>query len=348
MTAAPPAARGRPAADWRLSALAGASMAVGGGAGVAAGHPHAALIPGLIALFVAVAALAGPRGRLWHFGLLAGALTFAMLMLAYVTEGSPVAAGLAMAVVSFIGAMAVAAGAGVGAAGSILSAAYFIPAAAGVIRGLSAGQAVELGLLGVLAGLLVTLVAVLAGAVRPAAGDVPPAPRTRPPAADAVRASLRARDETFDYAVRRALALGIAMGVYQAHPGRTVFWVMLTMFIVMQPARADSWQRAINRSAGVIVGCLAVSGLAQVAPARVIMVIAVVVLLAGVAYYRTVYAVYSAGLSFATIAFIAAERHDVTTWAALRIADTLLGVAISLVVTLLVLPAGRGGRGAAP
>jgi uncharacterized membrane protein YccC len=88
----------------------------------------------------------------------------------------------------------------------------------------------------------------------------------------------------------------------------------------------------------VLAGALAISALAELVPARAIVALAMLVLLIGIAFFRSIYAVYSAGLSFATFAVIAAERHDVATWAARRIIDTLIGVAIALLAGYLILP----------
>lgn len=339
----------RASPDWVLSALAAASLGAGVAAAVATGHRQSALAPGLIALFVAVAALASPRASLWKAGLVCGLLAFAMLILAYATAGAPITAGAAMAIVCFTGGIMRAGGAGLAAAGMILSGAYFLPAATGAIRGLTLDDAAELGVIGIAAGLVVTLLVVLSRALHGHPPDEPaqpaPAAGPRPTASAAIGAALRRRDATFRYALRRALALGVVMGVYQAHTGRTVFWVMLTMFIVMQPDPAATWQRALSRSGGVVVGALAIGALAEVVPARAIVALAVLVLLMGIAFFRSIYAVYSAGLSFATIALIGAEQHDVTTWAALRIIDTLIGVTIALLAGYLILPNRDGGDG---
>lgn len=332
-----------------LSALAAASLGAGVVAAEATGHRHSALAPGLIALFVAVAALASPRASLWKAGLICGLIGFVMLILAYATAGAPVAAAAAMAIVTFTGGILRAGGAGLAAAGTILSGAYFLPAATGAIQGLTLEDAVELGAIGVTAGLIVTALVVLFRALRghPPSEPVDPVSTAGrgPSGRRAIGAALRGRDVTFRYAVRRAVALGVVMGVYQAHTGRTVFWVMLTMFIVMQPDPAATWQRAISRSSGVIVGAVAISALAEVVPAGAVVALAVPLLLLGIAFFRSNYTVYSAGLSFATIAFIAAQHHTVTTWAARRIIDTLIGVSIALLAGYLLLPDRDGSHG---
>jgi uncharacterized membrane protein YccC len=233
--------------------------------------------------------------------------------------------------------------------------AYLLPAATGIASNLSFVKAVELGLVGLGAALLAILAITAIRAVRGRGeqdGDGPGAGRAEdeagsapasagpdaPSAAAQFRAALSLRNQTFRYALRRATALGIAMGIYAATENHNVFWIMLTIFIVLQPDRASSWHKALSRSLGVMIGAIIVAGLGQFLPSQVIIGLAIVVLLVGFAWYRRSYTVFAAGLSFTVVAIFGASDGNFANWAALRIADTLVGATIALLAGYLVFP----------
>ncbi len=332
----------KPPLDWNLAGLAVLSLVLGGAAALAAGFSSHALGAALIALFVTIAALASPRELLWKAALIFGASTFAMLMLVYATAGHPLAAGLAMAAVSFLGSIIGAAGTALSAAGMLISMAYFLPAATSTTRGLSLEQAAELGLIGIAAGLLtitlILLLRVVTGQPAAEPQEAPSPAAANQPARTAIAAALRHRDSTFRYAVRRAIVLGIGMGIFQATDDHNVFWVMLTIFIVLQPEPSATWNMALQRSGGTILGALLISGLGNVLPRELIVGLAIVLMVGGLAYYRRNYSIYVAGLTAAIIALFGAPTGDFLHWGALRIGDTLIGVLIALAVGYLLLP----------
>ena len=332
---------------WGLVALALLSLGLGGGAAAAAGYGQNALAPGLASLLVVVTALVSPREILWKAGAIAGAGTFSMLMLVYATAGHPLAAGVAMALVAFFGAMLAAGGSALGLGGVLLSMAYFMPAATSSTKGLGLGQAAELGLIGVAAGLIAIAIIVGARALKGSPPNGPDEPSTpaeqKTPPLEAIRTALMQRDDTFRYALRRALALGVAMGIFQISDNHNVFWIMLTMFIVLQPDRSSTWQKALQRSGGVIIGALAISGLSEVLPADAMIGLSVVVLIIGLLYFQRNYTVYAAGISFTVITLFGAQDATFTDWALLRVTDTVVGALIALMVGYLVLP-DRAGR----
>jgi hypothetical protein len=327
---------------WGLTALAVISMGAGGGAAFAAGYGSNSLAAAFATLFVVAAAVLSVRERLWYAGVISAAATFLMLLLAYVTAGAPIAAGIAMALVTFLGAILAAGSSALGVAGLMLSLAYFLPAATSTTRGLDLARAVELGLIGVGAGLVV--VGLLA-AVRALRGKSPDKPAedaayaaANPAPLAAIASSLRQRDDIFRYALRRSVALGVAMGIFQIDSNHNVFWIMLTMFVVLGPDRASSWQKALQRSGGVIIGALVISGLAQILPVEAVVGLAIVSLLGGLLYFRRSYVVYAAGITFTVLTIFGAKDANFTGWAERRVVDTLIGATIALVVGYLVLP----------
>ena len=332
----------KPPLAWGLTAIAVVSMGAGGGAAYAAGYGSNALAAAFATVFVVAAAVLSVRERLWYAGMISAGATFLMLLLAYLTAGAPVAAGIAMALVAFFGAILAAGSSALGVAGMLLSLAYFLPAATSTTRGLDLARAVELGLIGVGAGLVVVGLLVALRAIRgkspnKAEKDAAYAAANPAPMA-AIGASLRQRDDIFRYALRRSLALGVAMGIFQINSNHNVFWIMLTMFIVLGPDRASSWQKAVQRSGGVIIGALVISGLAQILPVEAMIGLAIVALLGGFLYVQRNYMVYAAGLTFMVLTIFGAKDANFTGWAERRVVDTLIGAAIALLVGYLVLP----------
>ena len=128
------------------------------------------------------------------------------------------------------------------------------------------------------------------------------------------------------------------MGIFQINSNQNVFWIMLTIFIVLGPDRASSWQKALKRSGGVIVGALVISGLSEVLPAEVIFGLAAFALLGGVLYLQRNYTVWAAGITFVVLTLFGAQDHDFIIWAERRVVDTLIGAAIALAVGYFVLP----------
>lgn len=345
---------GKPPLMWGFVAIAVPVMGLAVGGAALIGESKNALGSGLIALLTVVAALATPRETPWRAATLIGGATFLMLLLANATIAIPVLAGLSMFMVAFLGAMIGGAGQALSVAGIFVSMAYLLPAATGIAKDLSFPKAVELGLVGLGAAFIAIAVITAVRAIKgraeeekEAAGEGSPAAdepeatgsaEAAPSAAAQFRAALSLHNQTFRYALRRAVALGIAMGIYAATGNHNVFWIMLTIFIVLQPDRASSWHKALSRSVGVMIGAIIVAGLGQFLPSEAIIGLAIVVLLVGFAWYRRSYTVFAAGLSFTVVAIFGASDGSFADWAALRIADTLVGAVIALLVGYLVFP----------
>lgn len=348
--ASPPATPdAKPPIQWKFALLGIPVMGLAFGGATLIGEQKNVLGAGLIALLTVVVALASPREKLWRAALIIGLSTFAMLLLATATIGVPVLAGMSMFGVAYAGTMIGAAGQRLSVAGTLISMAYLIPAATGTARDLSIPKAAELGLVGLLAAAisigLIMLIRIASGK-EPETGapeDQPSVAAPQAPIRDQVRSALSFGDPTFRYAIRRASALAIAMGIFAATNNHNVFWVMLTMFIVLQPDEATSWHKALSRSVGVLIGAILVAGLGQFLPAEVIIGLGIVVLFVGLAWYQRSYTVFSAGISFTVVAIFGASDGSFANWAGLRVLDTLIGATIALVVGYLVLPDRNSG-----
>jgi uncharacterized membrane protein YccC len=132
--------------------------------------------------------------------------------------------------------------------------------------------------------------------------------------------------------------LGLAVGFYQVDRNQNVFWVMLTIFIVLQPDPGSTWTKSLKRGIGTVAGALAVGMIAQVAPAGMVVVFGVVALTVGLAYYRSNYTIYAAGVTVLTVALIGDQGGDFAEWALLRAADTVIGIAIAIAAVYVILP----------
>lgn len=331
--------------QWGLVAIGIPVMALAFGGAALIGESKNSLGSALIALLTVITAIASPREKLWRATLVIGVATYLMLLLATATIDNPVLAGLAMFAVAFMGTLIGTAGQALSVAGMFISMAYLLPAATGIAKSLSIVKAAELGLVGVAVAFLAAGVIGVVRAVRAKPADGTPAQEApadtgapAPGIREQVRAAFTMKDATFRYALRRALALGVAMAVYSATEDHNVFWVMLTIFIVLQPDPASSWHKALSRSAGVMIGAIIVAGLGQFLPAQVIIGLGVVVLFVGLAWYQRSYTVFAAGISFTVVAIFGASDGQFANWAALRIADTVVGATIALLVGYLVFP----------
>ena len=140
------------------------------------------------------------------------------------------------------------------------------------------------------------------------------------------------------YGIRRGVILGIAMAAYQVGDNHNIFWVMLTMFAVLQPDASLTWTRAIKRSAGTIGGALLIGALGQFLPPKVVVGLGVAALIVGLSWYKSNYAVYVAGTTILTVSIFGAIDGGFATWAGLRVIDTVIGATIAIAAGYLILP----------
>ena len=318
---------------------------IGGGLGFSIGSQllptEAAVGAGVTAILVTAIGLATPRGLRSKLAPLTGLIALVALLLAHLGTGSPLVSGLAMGAVMFVSAISSAGGRAVAVIGTVLGTAYFIPAVVGYTADISTPDTALQGILGVAAGLLT--VALLARFVEPLEAPGTPQPDARLEGKDdtgplhAMLAAARTRSPLRAYAVRRAIVIGIAVGVYQASGSHNVFWVALTLFAVLSPDESSTWGKALNRSVGTIAGALLVGALAQVLEPEIVIGIGVAALIIGVSFMKRNYAVYSAGMAMLIVALFGASDNQFFEWAGLRILDTVIGVTIAI-ASLYLLP----------
>lgn len=318
---------------------------VGGVLGFAAGGlvlpTEAAVGAGVTAILVTAIGLATPRGLRSKLAPLTGLITLVALFLAHLATGSPLVSGLAMGAVMFVSAISSAGGKAIGVIGTVLGTAYFIPAVVGYTADISTPDTILQGIIGVAAGLVT--VALLARFIKPLETPPKQQPNQKLDASNdsgplhAMLAAARTRSPLRAYAVRRAIVVGIAVGIYQASGSHNVFWVALTLFAVLSPDESSTWGKALNRSVGTIAGALLVGALAQVLEPQIMIGIGAAALIVGISFMQRNYAVYSAGMAMLIVALFGASDNQFFEWAGLRILDTGIGVAIAI-ASLYLLP----------
>jgi MFS family permease len=332
--------------DVKLSVVATVSLLAGAGAAAAAGFGEASVAAGLTSVFVVAAAMAAPQPATFRAGIASGLVASLALVLAHLAGSIPVVAGIAMAAVAFLTSVAIAGGPLAGAIGSIIGLSYFLPAVLTLTVGYSSGRTAELSLVGLAAGFAVVTVILLAQKSFGKRPRVEGQPATRESAKKSegpgplalIAEAIRHPSPERNYAIRRALLLGVGLWLYLATENHNVFWVLLTIFVVLKPDMEQTWTKAISRSSGTIAGALAVGLLAQVLPSQVVVGMAVASLLVTLAYYRRNYAVYAAGISFLVIALLGDQQGDFLNWAVLRAGDTILGATIAIAAVYFILP----------
>jgi hypothetical protein len=323
-------------------------MAAGFGAAWLLGQGEAAIQAGIVAGFTAAAGSRGRLGTSVPVAGLVGVLVVLSSSLGAATTGYPWAAALAMAAVAFLTSV-MTASAPVGLLiGMVVSYSYFLTTAVGVLAREAVGHDLTgiglLGAIGLAAGLVVVT---LRAAVEQAMGTArPPDPAQGPaPARPSLVAPVITALRTFDThardGVRRAIALGVAMLLFQLQASHGAFWVVLTVFVILQPNGRSTVSSALLRVAGTVVG---VTALVLVAPwlPRPVLVVVAVLCVAGSIAASTKSTPLSAALGAAAASALAGIPTDrVAAYAGARLLDTLIGAALALAAGYLLWPRQR-------
>lgn len=145
------------------------------------------------------------------------------------------------------------------------------------------------------------------------------------------------------FGVQRAIVLGLGVLAFKLlvpSAAEQVFWVLLTLFVVMQPNQLATARTAFQRGVGTLLGALVAAGLSLFVPPEVLMPY-----LAGAALILAVgfgarNPTVSAGLYALFMAImIGVPVHGVPEWAFWRVVSTVVGCLLAVVFTLVVLPA---------
>lgn len=297
---------------------------------------------GVSSLLVVWAGLQVPKEKSLGASLITGVVVMVSLLLAWVTAGQGVLAGITTGLVMFLSALAARQQGTVKTLGMAIGTLYFLFAILGIANHLSgSGQAmtiVELSGLGSLVGIGFLIVLHLVNVLTryQLISDRKPAPKA---ATSPDTGSFFARGPGLRYAIARGLLLGIGMGIYQADQNNSVFWVMIAIWVVLQPEGAATWEIALKRGLGILAGCLAIGVLTQFVSQETVIWIAFALLLVGLAYYRRSYAIYQTCMSMLIVALYAdVTGEGIVHWALMRILDNAIGIILALALAYFVLP----------
>ena len=287
---------------------------------------------------------AGSSGRLrtaLPVALVLGLVVVGYSTIGALTTGYPVAAALAMAFVAFTTTVMTAAKPVGLLVGMVASYAYFLVTGVGGLEEEAIGAGIDrVGLLGAI-GLVVGLALVaLRATVEQAIGTAPPRKEkaASPSLLEPMVASVRTFDATAKDGVRRAIALGMAMLAFQIRADHNAFWVMLTVFVILQPNGRSTVTSALLRVIGTLVGVTAVVALTMLLPERTALPLALLSLVASLALStRSSWLSVAFGAAAAAV-LVGLPSGDFVGYAASRLVDTVIGAALALAAGYLLWP----------
>jgi len=145
----------------------------------------------------------------------------------------------------------------------------------------------------------------------------------------------------FRFGVQQAAGLGLGALILLLTDvfAESAFWILLTIFLVLQRNAVATWTRLLQRVAGTWLGALSAAIVALVVPQAVLVPwLAVVVLMVGMAYVQRNYTVMAASIAVAIVWFMGSSSQDFWLWAGLRALDTVIGAVLAYAISRLILP----------
>lgn len=331
---------GKPQPAWGMVSISLVAIAAGALVAKAIGADPGKGVIEAGAVLVAWAGLLVAAEKRLTASLGMGLLVVLMMLVAWATSGNGVAAGLVTGSIMFLSALAARQTGKMSTVGSIAGTIYFLFAVLGIVRGLSATEVAETSAIGFLIGF--ALIAILHFT------EITIFPRLIEPRRtsgkdskgnEAAVTRFFARGPGMRYALARGILLGVGMGLYQADRNSNVFWVMIAVWVVLQPAPLATWDKAIRRGIGTLVGCLAVGAVAYFVSGEALTLIAFGLFLIGLAYYPVDYRIFITTMSFLVVTIYGgATEQGVVHWGLLRILDNAIGIGISFIAAFWVVP----------
>jgi uncharacterized membrane protein YccC len=157
----------------------------------------------------------------------------------------------------------------------------------------------------------------------------------------AIRANLTWRSITFRHAVRLAVTAAASVAVTEAFGLERGYWLSVTAVLSLQPYYATTWQRAVERVGGSVLGGLAAAGLALLFTSPLAIALLIFPIAAIASAFRTVnYGLFTFLLTpqFVLIAELAQPGGDDLALAGLRALNSLAGGVLALVAGALLWP----------
>ena len=300
------------------------------------------LLGALAGVIVAAAGSGGPSGISRRVALIAAALGFLLMTVAFATGTHPVWAALAMAAVALLTSLGAAWGPLWSVLGFLLSLAYMLIATTARVANLydlvSPGWAAAHIAMGCLGGLLVVFVGT-AWRRRNEPEEVRAA--TAPLPVSAMWESLRSFDEHARDGVRRAIPLAVLMYFFQLDGGRDAFWTFFAAYLVLLTPGKNPKSLAAVRVGTTLLGVVLLAVASVVVPDRVLFSLGVVILFTGVGLSPPYPIVAGALTTIGSVLLAGAPTGDATSWAGHRLLDTIVGCAVALVATYLLWPRDR-------
>lgn len=320
---------------WKVSAIAAVAGVGGFALGSLLGSTQLALGSTISGLFVAAAGSVLPRGAGKVAAAIVAVAAVAFATLAAIVAGHPVAAGLAMAAVAFASGVLAASGGVAILLGALLATAYVVPAAVGTGYDEPLGLVAAAAALGAAWGMLFArLVSQFTEDDSPAVGRL----WMHGAVAELGRMARDLGDPRVRYGLRRGIALGIGMAIYEGTGNRDALWVMLTIFVVLQPERRASWDFALVRTVGTFAGIGLLALLAIPLSDTALLIAALVIVDLGLAWVMRNPAVLTMATTVFAVAVTEVLAPGFTDPAEHRLADTVLGAAIAILIGYVLFP----------
>ncbi|MCL8026573.1 FUSC family protein [Nocardioides bruguierae] len=330
-------------------------LVVGLGTGLLVGRPAgaaaSALLPALVAGLVSATGTAGAPRIAARVATWAAVVAVSVVGTAILVSGRPWAAALAMAAVAVLTSAAVGAGPIGGVLGVLSTLAYVL----GLVLATSADARTQDSPAALL--LQLGLAAALGWVVacggawwlhRRQPSSSPSAPGVVPSPWAAIAGSVRSWDQHSRDGVRRAVPLAGCVLWYQLSETRDALWVLITALAILLPSGKSTVEAAVVRVSATFLGVLLVPLTAQHLPTAVVLVLAVVCLLVGLAYQPVLPVLAGAVSALGVVLLVGAPTGAAEELALRRLVDTLVGAGLALVATYLLWPRDRPDDAAAP
>ncbi len=326
-------------AQWGLVRFAIAGLLAGLALGLAADAWEIALLPALTAGLVSATGASGPSAVTMRVAGFAAVSTVVLVSLGFLASGRPWLAAVLMAGVAVFTSAGFGAGLVGGAVGMLGTLAFVM--ALVISTATSARESASLAEVAVRvsAAAAVGWLVVAVGSrwrERSAPAQAPGAQVPAPwqPIWQSVRTlDLHARD-----GIRRALPLAICAFWYQWSTNQDTLWVFVSAMAVLLPTGKSTLDAAVVRVVATLLGVVVVGLAAGWLPVGVLVAVAVIAFLLGVAYTPVYPILAGAASALAVVVLVGAPSGAVESAASRRLVDTLIGAGLALASTYLLWP----------